>query len=981
MYNNVKWVGIICFLCLVSSIQAKKIVVAKDGSGDFSSIQAAIESLPSESKSMRTILIKSGIYTEKIFIDKNNIKLKGETKPVKGSWWSEFSKKVTKEVIIQHPISREIYRCTEKDDDWGAAVINVKANDIKLENLSFVNTYGYNAQGVEYIYCKDALREVKPDGHQFTLRCMTGTQRFEATHCNFYSKGGDTVSPWDVDNGTFYFKNCTMEGGVDLYCPRGWAYAEGCHFLCYNRSAAIWHDGTEYESSKSVLKNCVFEGVDGFKLGRYHRPAHMYLINCSFAENLADADIYATTPTPDEKWGRRIYYYNCSKPGTAYEWYANNLDAKVAKKINRKWTLNERWNTFVQPKSANTFALPISNPVDLQAENMVLVQLSNGGWPKTLDGKIQPIPYQDKWTSEFINDFKAKLTDNDATIDNNATTKEIIYLAKAFEQTQNEKYKNAAEKGISYLLGMQYPNGGFPQYWPETKGYFKHITFNDNAMINVLEVLDDISVSKSPFKTVGQSLKENCKVALQMGIDVILKTQIEYKGVKSIWCAQHDHITLLPAKARAYEHPSFTVSESAGIVKFLMSIPEPTDEIKNAINQAMFFFEKLKIKDTALKQKGESWRDYDVVYEKNAEPLWGRFHHIENLKPIFSGRDGVIKYSVDEIEEERRRGYKWYGEWVVSLYPMYQKWHKKHFTIDSSGLTMIRDTSFTVEKTISDMKKNFPNATYVLRNLPRNITLQKDVIYNRDKNYKVNIFSQKVKKSKGVVILLHGGGWRTGSKEMHQNLAIDLAEEGFLVFSPEYTLSTHGLYPAAVNDIMIFLQWVNDNPIKDKIGGGEVTIMGFSAGAQLASLVAQYPDVDAFYKNVDKSKLPKIKSLINLDGLLSYLHNESGEGDDWLRKSSASYWFGYNKLSRPDIWIEASPLTHAGKKSPPTLFINSGVERMRAGRTEYMNILKENDIYSKELTFNDAPHTFVSFEPWYTPMIQEIVKFLNLSNK
>jgi pectinesterase len=111
------------------------------------------------------------------------------------------------------------------------------------------------------------------------------------------------------------------------------------------------------------------------------------------------------------------------------------------------------------------------------------------------------------------------------------------------------------------------------------------------------------------------------------------------------------------------------------------------------------------------------------------------------------------------------------------------------------------------------------------------------------------------------------------------------------------------------------------------------------------------------------------------------LHNESGEGDDWLRKSSASYWFGYNKLSRPEIWIEASPLTHVGKKSPPTLFINSGVERMRAGRTEYMNILKENDIYSKELTFNDAPHTFVSFEPWYTPMIQEIVKFLNLSNK
>ncbi len=965
------------FIIFVSRLQSKDIIVCQDGSGDFTSIQAAIQSLPNTSNRIRTILIKPGTYNEKIYIDKDKVFLKAEKRPVKGKWWAQFSEKSSDNVVIQYAIARDIFRCTETDNDWGAAVINIKAKDIKLENLTFVNTYGYNSKGLEYIYCKDALRTVSPDSHQFAMRCMTGTQRFEAFNCNFYSKGGDTVSSWDVDNGTFYFKNCTMEGGVDLYCPRGWAYAEGCHFLCYNKSAAIWHDGTEYESSKSVLNNCIFEGVDGFKLGRYHRPAQMYLINCVFGENMADADIYATTSVPDEKWGRTIYYYNCIKKGSTYDWYKNNIDASTAKKINRKWTLNERWNITFPPKSTNTFALPNSITSDLEAENMVLVQLSNGGWPKTLDGKTQPIPYQDRWTTDYINGFKSKLDDNDATIDNKATTKEIVYLAKAFEQTKNKKYKDAAEKGIAYLLNMQYPNGGFPQYWPDTSGYFKHITFNDNAMINVLELLDDIANKKSPFVNVGEEQREKSTNALNLGIEVILRTQIEFKGVKTIWCAQHDHITLLPAKARTYEHPSFTVSESVGIVKFLLSRQNPSDEIKLAIDQAMLFFDKLKIKDTVIKQKGDSWRDYEVVSEKNAKPIWGRFHHLENLKPIFSGRDGIIKYNINEIEEERRRGYRWYGDWVNNLYPLYQKWHEKYRGIDSTGLTYVKDTSFNIEKTINDVKKSFPNAQFVNNPFPKNISLQKDLSYHPEKDHKVDVVSKKVGKSLGTIVILHGGGWRTGSKEMHQNLAIDLAKEGYTVFLPEYTLSTHGLYPVAVNDIMIFLQWIKDNQHKNKLWSEEITMMGFSAGAQLASLVAQYPNVDSFYKGVDKSKLPKINKLINLDGLLAFLHNDSGEGEDWLKKSAATYWFGYNKFSNPQLWQEASALTHVGQNSPPTLFINSGVERMRAGREEYMKALKVNNIFTSELTFYDAPHTFVFFEPWYTLMLLEIKKFMN----
>jgi PelA/Pel-15E family pectate lyase len=960
---------LICLWITFPGFGNKQIVVAADGSGDFKSVQQAIESIPVKSNSKHTIIIKPGVYHEQIFIEKDNLHLKGEVKPVKGIWWSNQKEPPNNQVVISYSISREIYRCTQQDNDWGASVINIKARGIRLENLNVVNEYGYKSKGNEYIYCKNALREIRPDGHQFALRCMPGTQRFEAVHCNFHSRGGDTVSPWDVDNGTFYFQNCTMEGGVDMYCPRGWAYAEGCHFLCHNKSAAIWHDGTEYESSKSVIKDGIFEGVDGFKLGRYHRPAQMYLINCIFGDNMANADIYPTTSVPDEKWGRRIYYYNCIKKGTSFDWYKNNIDSKIASKINRSWTLSDRWNTTVASKSNHLIALPVSEPVDLQAENMVLIQFSNGGWPKTLDGKTQPVPYDSLWSSDFINATQSGINPKDATIDNNATTKEIRYLANAFVETGNSKYKTAAEKGIRYLLEMQYDNGGFPQYWPDTSGYYKHITYNDNATVLVLTLLKNIVDNKKPFEWITDSLHVLCKNALLKGIDIIIKSQIEYKGVKTIWCAQHDHQTLLPVKARTYEHPSFTVSESVGIVKFLMSIENPAPEIQQSVRQAILFFDKLKIKDEGLLSQFKLGEN-----EQNSQ-MWGRFHHLETLKPIFSGRDGIIKYNLNEIEIERIRGYKWYGNWPLSILSTYQEWEKKYGVRDLTGLTFERDTGYTINNAILAVSKSNPEARFVAIKPPKNVSLQKDVIYKPEKNLRVDIYSPVSGKPKAAIIMLHGGGWRTGSKEMHQSLAYDLSSQGYTVYAPEYTLSTHGLYPNAVNDVMFLLSWVNEAG-KTKNVYSPVILAGFSAGAQLAGLVAQYPKVEPFYQNVNRSKLPEIKALINIDGIMAFIHNESGEGEDWSKKSAATLWFGYNKFSNPDMWNEASALVHAGKNSPPTLFINSGVERMHAGRDDYLSVLKKENIRFKVITYPEAPHSFIFFDPWYAQYKNEIIQFI-----
>lgn len=325
---------IVLFFAVIVNIPAQtKITVAKTGNAGFHSVQAAINSLPASSSTPRIIYIKNGVYEEKLYIEKSNLILEGESKD---------------KTIITAAIARDEWRCEHKDD-WGVATMNVGADDITLKNLTITNSYGFDWKQETTIYCAgDTLHKEKKigkAGHQMALRTLHAT-RMKAINCHFKAFGGDTVSPWDVDNGMWYFKDCTMEGGVDFYCPRGWAWAENCDFLSWNGPAAIWHDGSKYEDSKTVLVNCRFKGYDGFLLGRYHRDAQFFLVNCVFAKNMADTAIYRVPTGNTIRWGQRIYYYNCHREGgNDYKWYANNLPAAVdAKAITVNWVFKDKWN-------------------------------------------------------------------------------------------------------------------------------------------------------------------------------------------------------------------------------------------------------------------------------------------------------------------------------------------------------------------------------------------------------------------------------------------------------------------------------------------------------------------------------------------------------------------------------------------------------------------------------------------------------------
>lgn len=275
---------------------------------------------------------------------------------------------------------------------------------------------------------------------------------------------------------------------------------------------------------------------------------------------------------------------------------------------------------------------------------------------------------------------------DDSTIDNGATYTQLIYLARVHQAQPLEPYRDAFLRGLDYLFKAQYENGGWPQYYPRLTGYYKHVTYNDDAMVGVMLVLIDIARKTPAYVFVDEARRKRAERAVQKGIECILKTQVKVQGKRTVWCAQHDELTLLPAPARAFEPISLSGLESVGIVRFLMRVQRPDADVVNAIESAIAWFKGAQLNGIRWVQRPDATRvngfEGLIVSDEKAPPLWARFYEIGTNRPIFIGRDSVIKYHISEIEEERRNGYRWYTDEPAKLinrdYPAWLSAVKQH---------------------------------------------------------------------------------------------------------------------------------------------------------------------------------------------------------------------------------------------------------------------------------------------------------------
>ena len=312
--------------------------------------------------------------------------------------------------------------------------------------------------------------------------------------------------------------------------------------------------------------------------------------------------------------------------------------------------------------------------------------------------------------------------------------------------------------------------------------------------------------------------------------------------------------------------------------------------------------------------------------------------------------------------------------------------HFKTEAQSKAGITGKPDTSYSNYSAYNSIKKNYPDATLVNETQSKRVKEKRNITYCKigERKLLLDAFypSAKAKERRPAIIIIHGGGWRTGNRTQHYALAQRLADLGYVCFTPEYRLSTEALYPTAVYDLKSVIRWVHAHAKNYDIDTTRIVVMGFSAGGQLAALLGTtIANLKFEGETCRLNYSSNVQAIVDLDGTLSFVHPESGEGDDSKKTSAATYWFGYSKKENLKLWEEASPLTHVSKLTPPTLFINSSVDRMHAGRDDFMKVLRENNIYTEVKTFEKAPHHFPFFNPWFEPMVKYVDEFLKKALK
>jgi len=693
-FKSILFVGFLLFSFVLNAqkqiippvVFPSKLVVSKDGTGNYKTIQEAINSVRDLGQKTVRIFIKNGVYQEKIIVPtyKTNISLIGE---------SIDSTIITNNDFSGKPIpSGNDGMGKDKFNTFNSYTVLVEGNDFSASNLTIQNTAGAVGQALALHVSADrvTIKNCKIIGNQDTLYLATEQSRQ-------------------------YYQDCYIEGTTDFIFGEATVVFESCTIKSKTNSFITAAATKSSQVFGFVFFNCKLvadTAVNKVYLGRPWRPyAKTVFIHCELGSHI---DPEGWNPWkgdamfPDKE--KTTFYAEYSNIGEGSNTekrvaWSSQLTDKAAEKYTTAQILSgkDKWNpekniVQIDPRpfadnAGHWYAIfdktniinalpgrPKHKPTEITAiaNNILLFQKNNGGWPKNYDvfAKLSTIQ------EDSIRNAKKTLN---TTFDNGSTYTQIAALAIAYNETNFEKYKLAALKGLDFILAAQYSNGGWPQYYPLETNYSRSITYNDGAFEGIVSLLKAIKEASPIYDFVDANYRSKIVVAYEKAIDCIIKTQINDKGMPTAWCQQYNEVSLEPAWARKFEPPSICNKESADLVLFLMDIQHPSKEIITAIKNAVQWFEDSKIYNTRINTIPAprletpfriSETDKVMVVDSLAPPIWTRYYELKTHKPIFCNRDSKIVYSLAEVLRERRDGYAWYTyapQQVINAYPAWLK--------------------------------------------------------------------------------------------------------------------------------------------------------------------------------------------------------------------------------------------------------------------------------------------------------------------
>lgn len=374
---------------------------------------------------------------------------------------------------------------------------------------------------------------------------------------------------------------------------------------------------------------------------------------------------------------------------------------------------------------------------------------------------------------------------------------------------------------------------------------------------------------------------------------------------------------------------------------------------------------------------GRPWRAYartvfiDCEMDKHIRPEgWDNWRNPENEKTAYyaeyksKGPGGDVAKRVSWSHQLTATEAKQYT--LENIFTREQGW------IPQSA----RDTSFGIQTTYEKEVKKFPFITIAAPAAKRIMGHKMDITYRRlrDRELKLDVFYPAFDKSRRApaVLMIHGGGWRSGDRSHNNAMATELANNGYVAVTAEYRLSLEAKYPAAVTDLKAAVRWMRAHANEFNIDTSRIAVLGCSAGGQLAALLGTTNGIARLEDRGENANFSSnVNAVVNMDGILAFKHPESAEG------LVAAQWLGGTYEESPDTWEDASALKHVSRNSVPILFINSSLPRFHAGRDDMIRKLNSYGIYSEVHELPDTPHPFWFFHPWFEPAMKYTVEFLD----
>lgn len=718
-------------LLCCGAARAQNAVVAADGSGDFTSVQAAVNAAPAQTAPDAprwTIRIKPGVYREKLRVPKDRaaLSLRGDAGAAATT-------------VLTFDDSAGRLGADGKELGTGDSYsTRVDADDFEARDLTFENSHPVGGG----------------TGNQALALSMNG-DRAVFQNCRFIGRQ-DTIY---LGRGRQFFQNCFIAGQVDFILGAATAWFEKCELHLVAPGISITAASTPADAPFGfVFSNCTVTAPADANwkthLGRPWRPdASVTYLNTALPAAIAPVGWNNWSNTENEKTARFAEYNssgNGAAPDARVAW-AKQLSPDEAAAMTPEKVLGG-WNPapqLIATNAATTGATATNVPAPIAGEPLfapariaALPPAERALWEKYLSKSAQkksaeqdalaaetkaaglPAPVAapsgpvfkltekiaDSWygsdearkIADTITSFqtpaggwsKGVAYDKGArtpgmswamhtgswyyvgTFDNRATTEEMKLLARVHAATGDEKYARSFRRALQYVLDAQFPNGGWPQVYPLQGGYNDALTYNDDAMVHVLEILQMIIQKKGGTDFLTDAERAQSQNALDAGVRALLDSQVVENGHPTVWCAQHDPLTLAPVAARKFEPASLSGGESLTIVNFLMSLDNPAPAVKTSIESAVAWFKANAIEGLELVRQRAPEADVLVRPNPAAAPLWARFYELGTGRPIFIGRDAIVRYNLSEIERERRTGYSWYltkpRDLIEKDYPKWQ---------------------------------------------------------------------------------------------------------------------------------------------------------------------------------------------------------------------------------------------------------------------------------------------------------------------